>query len=182
MSCLVDIGNGKDLAMVCVKEVDKKSIRDIGEFIKSKTSNMRKSNGGEEHRKQTGIAKFLPVCFISVFVEVVAFLTYKLGLNLTPFKIPKRGFGAAYITSLGPLGYEDGIAPFTGFLNASFLLAANAVAKKPVVEGDKIVVGDVMQCNFMVDHRYMDGANGTKVVTYFKEVFENPEKFLNDSG
>ena len=133
VSCLVDINNGKDLAMVCVKEVDKKSIKEIGEFIKTKTSRMRTSNGGEEHKKQTGIAKFLPVCVVSVFIQVVSFLTYKLGINLTPFKIPKRGFGAAYITSLGPLGYEDGIAPFTGFLNGSFLLAANAVTKKPVV-------------------------------------------------
>ena len=68
MSCLVDIGNGKDLAMVCVKGVDKMSVEDIAEFIKNKTSKMRKSDGGEEHKKQTGLAKFLPAAFVGVFI------------------------------------------------------------------------------------------------------------------
>jgi pyruvate/2-oxoglutarate dehydrogenase complex dihydrolipoamide acyltransferase (E2) component len=72
------------------------------------------------------------------------------------------------------LGYQDAIAPFTGFLNATFMLAMNSIAKQPVVEDGKVVVGDVMQCNFMVDHRYMDGASGTKLLVYFNEVFENP--------
>jgi hypothetical protein len=34
VSCLVDIGGGKDLAMVCIKGVDKMSIEDIASFLK----------------------------------------------------------------------------------------------------------------------------------------------------
>ena len=68
MSCLVDIGNGKDLAMVCVKGVDKMSVEEIADFIKSKTSKMKKSDGGEEHKKQTGSAKLLPAALVGVFI------------------------------------------------------------------------------------------------------------------
>jgi hypothetical protein len=34
VSCLVDIGNGKDLAMVLVEDVDKKSVKEISSFLK----------------------------------------------------------------------------------------------------------------------------------------------------
>ena len=66
-------------------------------------------------------------------------------------------------------------------MNGTFLLAINKAVKKPVVEGDKIVVGDVMQCNFVVDHRYVDGANCSKLIGIFHDVFENPEKYLKSS-
>ena len=143
---------------------------------------MKKNEGGEDHKKQTGVIKFLPTAIVAIFMEVIAFLTYKLGISFPSMKINKRAFGAAYITSLGSMGYEDAIAPFTGFLNATFLMASNAITKQPVVEGDKIVVGQVMQCNFTVDHRYIDGANCAKLISGFKNVFEEPEKYLNASG
>ena len=157
--------------MICVKGVDKMSVEEIAEFIKTKTSKMKKSEGGEEHKKQTGLAKLLPTALVGVFIELTAFLTYKLGLSFGFMKVPKRAFGAAYITSLGSMGYEDAIAPFTPFLHGTFLLAINKSVKKPVVEGDKIVIGDVMQCNFVVDHRYVDGANCAKLIPIFHNVF-----------
>lgn len=34
ISCLVDIDGGKDLALILVKEADKKSVKEIAQFIK----------------------------------------------------------------------------------------------------------------------------------------------------
>lgn len=34
ISCLVDIEGGKDLALVLVKEVDKKSVKEVAKYIK----------------------------------------------------------------------------------------------------------------------------------------------------
>lgn len=42
----MDIEGGKDLALLCVKGVDKMSVEDIAAFIKEKTSKMKKSGGG----------------------------------------------------------------------------------------------------------------------------------------
>lgn len=83
------------------------------------------------------------------------------------------------MTSIGSLGFEDATAPFTPFANWSVLLSANAITKQPVVEEDKVVVGRVMNCNFVVDHRYIDGGNCTKLMSVFKSVFEEPEKYMD---
>ena len=84
------------------------------------------------------------------------------------------------MTSIGTLGFIDATAPFSGFTNCSILLSVNAVHKAPVVEDGKVVVGDVLNCNFVVDHRYVDGAKCTKLATAFHEVFENPGKFMSN--
>jgi len=55
------------------------------------------------------------------------------------------------------------------------LLAAVCGAHKaPVVEGDQIVVGEVMNTNIVADHRYVDGGKCTTLVPAFKRVFEEP--------
>ncbi len=59
------------------------------------------------------------------------------------------------------------------------LLSANAIMKQPVVEGDKVVVGDIMNCNFVVDHRYVDGGNCSKLTATFKDIFAEPEKYMD---
>lgn len=82
------------------------------------------------------------------------------------------------MTSLGMLNFTDAIAPFTGFANCVFLLSVNAVQDAPVVEDGKVVAGKIMNCNFTVDHRYVDGGRAKKFTSAFQRVFENPEEYL----
>lgn len=39
-----------------------------------------------------------------------------------------------------------------------------------------------MNCNFVVDHRFIDGGKAKNFVKVFKSVFEHPELFVNESG
>ena len=102
-----------------------------------------------------------------------------MSIAIPAMKIPKNAFGAACVTSLGGMGFEDAIAPFSGFTNCTLLLSANAIIQQPVVEDGKVVVGNVMNCNFVADHRYIDGANCTKLSKAFRDVFNNPEAFMS---
>lgn len=104
----------------------------------------------------------------------------RLRISIPFLKADANGLGAACVTSLGTLGFEDAVAPQTPFANWTVLLASNAITKQPVVEDDKIVVGNVMNCNFVVDHRYIDGAHCTKLIKVFKAVFEEPERFMDE--
>lgn len=68
VSCLIDIEGGKDLAIVCIRGVDKMSVEDIASFIKDKASKMKKSSGGEEHKKKTGPVKLIPAFLVTLLV------------------------------------------------------------------------------------------------------------------
>lgn len=114
VSCLVDIEGGKDLAMICVEGVDKMSVEEVASFIRGKTSKMKKASGGEEHKKQMKPFSFVPTFLVSFLIEVISFLTNKVGIQIKPLGLKRHAFGAACVTSLGSLGFEDATAPFTG--------------------------------------------------------------------
>lgn len=80
------------------------------------------------------------------------------------------------------LNFQDATAPFTGFMDCVMLISANAVCDAPVVQGGRVEVGRVINCNFVVDHRYIDGGKAKTFTSRFRDVFENPELYLDSSG
>jgi pyruvate/2-oxoglutarate dehydrogenase complex dihydrolipoamide acyltransferase (E2) component len=81
-------------------------------------------------------------------------------------------FGTAGLTSVGGFGFNDSTAPFNSLTNWSTFLTVNAITRQPVVEGDKVAMGNVMICNFAVDNRYIDLENCSKLSSVFRKVFE----------
>lgn len=113
VSCLIDIEGGKDLAIICLKGVDKMSVEDIASYIKAQAGKMKKSSGGEEHKKKTKPVKLIPAFLVTLMVDLGNFFSNKLGFSIPFLGLEKHSFGAACVTSLGMLGFEDAIAPFT---------------------------------------------------------------------
>ena len=60
----------------------------------------------------------------------------------------------------------------------SAVLAIGTVQKRPVVEGDKIVVREIMSATLSVDHRVSDGAEGAQFIVQLKEYLEHPLRLL----
>ncbi len=56
----------------------------------------------------------------------------------------------------------------------SAILAIGAVAKKPVVRDDEIVIRQVMNATISADHRVVDGAEGAQFLIAVKQALENP--------
>lgn len=52
----------------------------------------------------------------------------------------------------------------------------------PVIEDGKIVIGKVMNMNFAVDHRYVDGGKCTRLIPTLRKVLEDPEQYLTSAG
>ena len=105
VSTLVDIGGGKDLALLLVKGVDKMSIEDIASFMNNKARNMKKDNGGETHKKQTGAFKFMPAFILSFVAQIMSFIAFKLRKNIPAASFNCDSFGSACVTSLGGMGF-----------------------------------------------------------------------------
>jgi pyruvate/2-oxoglutarate dehydrogenase complex dihydrolipoamide acyltransferase (E2) component len=59
-------------------------------------------------------------------------------------------------------------------MDCTFFTSANAVHEAPVIEDGKIVIGRVMNLNFVVDHRYIDGARAKNFTNIFTSIFNHP--------
>ena len=87
--------------------------------------------------------------------------------------LPEEYTGATFsISNLGMLGIDE----FTAVINPpeGAILAVGAVAAKPVVRNDEIVVRQMMRVTMSCDHRVIDGATGAKFLQTFKKILENP--------
>jgi pyruvate dehydrogenase E2 component (dihydrolipoamide acetyltransferase) len=84
--------------------------------------------------------------------------------------------GTFTISNLGMYGVRE----FDAILNLPQvgILAVGAAEKRPVVEGDKLVVGTVMTVTLTVDHRVVNGADAAEFLRTLKGLLEEPASML----
>jgi len=84
--------------------------------------------------------------------------------------------GTFTISNLGMYGVKQ----FDAILNQPEvgILAVGAGEKRPVVEGDALVVGTVMTVTLTADHRAVDGAMAAEFVRTLKGFLEEPASML----
>ncbi|RJE80674.1 pyruvate dehydrogenase complex dihydrolipoamide acetyltransferase [Paracoccus sp. JM45] len=80
--------------------------------------------------------------------------------------------GSFAISNLGMFGIEN----FDAVINPPHgaILAVGAGVKTPVVEGDQVVIRNVMSMTLSVDHRVIDGAMGAQLLEAIVSHLENP--------
>lgn len=86
---------------------------------------------------------------------------------------PEEYTGATFsISNLGMFGIDE----FTAVINPpeGGILAVGAMAAKPVVRDNEIVIRQMMRVTMSCDHRIIDGATGAKFLQTFKKILENP--------
>ena len=86
---------------------------------------------------------------------------------------PEEYTGASFsISNLGMFGIDE----FTAVINPpeGAILAIGAMAAKPVVRDNEIVIRQMMRVTMSCDHRVIDGATGAKFLQTFKKILENP--------
>jgi hypothetical protein len=59
VSCLVDVGGGKDLAAVLVENVDKQNLEEISQYVTKRASKTKKGED-QEHKQRNQSLKYLP--------------------------------------------------------------------------------------------------------------------------
>ncbi|RZG49384.1 2-oxo acid dehydrogenase subunit E2 [Acinetobacter wuhouensis] len=84
--------------------------------------------------------------------------------------------GSFSISNLGMLG----IKAFDAIINPpqGAILALGAAEKRAIVEGDAVVVRQIVTATLSCDHRVIDGALGAKFLAAFKQFVENPALIL----
>jgi pyruvate dehydrogenase E2 component (dihydrolipoamide acetyltransferase) len=84
--------------------------------------------------------------------------------------------GTFCVSNLGMMGIDR----FSAIINPpnAAILAVGAIVTKPVVEGDRIVVGQRMSLTLSCDHRVVDGAVGATFLAALRDVLQKPALLL----
>jgi len=102
----------------------------------------------------------------------------RLGTAAKAGKVQKEDLGGTSFTisSLGKLG---GLMapPIINYPEVG-IMGVHAMKRKPVVKGDQIVIGDVMNLSFSFDHRIIDGDVGAGFAQEIISYLEQPDRLL----
>jgi len=102
----------------------------------------------------------------------------RLGGAAKAGKVQKEDLGGTSFTisSLGKLG---GLMapPIINYPEVA-IMGVHAMKRKPVVKGDQIVIGDVMNLSFSFDHRIIDGDVGAAFAQEIIGYLEQPDRLL----
>jgi hypothetical protein len=61
-----------------------------------------------------GMIKYIPAFMVSVLLPISKFIFHFLGLNIKALSVKENQFGAAVLTSIGMIGFENATAPLIG--------------------------------------------------------------------
>lgn len=67
------------------------------------------------------------------------------------------------MTSLGSLGIEEAFVPHCNFMNVPVFVAIGKAKERAVVKDGKIEIAMVMNMNFTLDHRFIDGGKNKAI-------------------
>jgi pyruvate dehydrogenase E2 component (dihydrolipoamide acetyltransferase) len=172
---LVATGGGKNLAPKTLRNVDKKSVQEICDELSSEVTKVREGKD-EEFKKNMQLVAALPTFVLTIISKFVGFISGDLGLGISAIGLKPRNFGSCLITNVGVFGVEEAYAPFTPFAKVPLLVLVGAVADKACVRDGQVVILPIMKLMATLDHRFIDGADGTQLAKHAKELLENPER------
>lgn len=176
ISFLVQLSEGKDLAKVKIENVHQLSLLEIAERLQGGAGKLQKGED-KDFEKSKGLLKLLPTWLIRPIVQLIGYATSVLGIGVPALGLESRPFGTCIITSIGMLGLDAAYAPPTPFAHVPFYVTVPRIVRRPVVEGDDIVIRQQLDLTATLDHRFLDGFQGAVIAKTVREYFANPEKF-----
>ncbi|MDF3128740.1 2-oxo acid dehydrogenase subunit E2 [Kiritimatiellaeota bacterium B1221] len=176
ISTLIKTPKGNDLSGYVIRQADKKPIGEIAGIMKNRTRDLR-NNQDENNRILQKVVNPTPSLFMRPLLWMQEFIEYSLNISIPKLGLAKDRFGSAMITNIGALGIENAFIPLSPYSRCPFIIGIGKVRKAPMVDGDRVVAGEMVSITFTADHRHVDGAHVSHMIRRFKKIFADPEKF-----
>jgi pyruvate/2-oxoglutarate dehydrogenase complex dihydrolipoamide acyltransferase (E2) component len=173
----VAFGGGEDLSGAKVREADTKSVEDMARELQERVERIRarEAEGAADGRDQV---QRLPALLRRPALDLAAWLSYDLGLDLRRFGLPYDQFGSVMVTNVGMFGLPVGFAPLVPFARTPLLLTVGSVEKRAVAVGpeqEEVAVHPMLTVGATFDHRVLDGYQAGKLAKRFTAIVEDPQ-------
>lgn len=102
-----------------------------------------------------------------------------MGLNISFLGFGKQHFGTFLLTNVSSMkGYNEVYGPISNFCRSIATVVLCTPTERAVVKNGQVVPATIMNVMITFDHRFLDGAGGTKMSQKIMEVWQNPAKFF----
>ncbi len=168
--------DGGELTGCKVERADEKSLVEVAEELASSQESIA-SGSDETFGKAKGMLQVLPPRVLRVAMNLSAWLTSDLNLDLPALGVRRQAFGSAMITSIGMWGISRAYSPLAGYYRVPVLVLVGAVTQRPVAVAGQVVVRPMLTLTATFDHRYADGFQAAKFAQAVQEYVAHPARF-----
>lgn len=167
---------GEDLSGVVIRELDKKSLKDVAQELNARVSELREK-GDPAFTKIKKVVQFIPSFVLRHALDLTGFILYSLNLWSPALNVARDPFGSAMVTNIGSLGAEFAFTPIPYYSRVPFILSIGAVKDAAWVDPKtkEIKVAPLVKFGVTFDHRIIDGVHAARMSQAFKKYMENPE-------
>ena len=177
--CLVEVGDGQELANTTITNCEKKNFVEITEELNSSVKLLRERKNKDQNFKMK-IFKFIPTFITGPFMQMVSYLS-SIGIQIDAVGLKRFEFGSCVITSLGKLNIDNSYAPIPPLTFAPILLTlcSKYNVNKRDEEGN-IETKTYLRMNFTNDFRFFEPKTAAALMNDIHLIGEDPVKFENE--
>ena len=123
--------------------------------------------------------KYLPDFISDITFKLLTHLSYDLNLSIPFLNYKKDHFGQILFYPSRKNNMTNFNLPLYANFKSFATVVMNNIKKEPILKDNgELSYKNVLKFCLTFDHRFGDGSSMIDVLPRFKEVFENPEKFL----
>jgi pyruvate/2-oxoglutarate dehydrogenase complex dihydrolipoamide acyltransferase (E2) component len=166
-----------DLSGVVIKKAHQCGLLEQDRKLKQLVSDQR--NGISESAKaQANLITKIPNFFMHTFLNISSFLIYDLNLKLPFLGITEDPFGSFIFSDNSAIRIPNAFMPLVPYARVGLFVSMGKVVKKPVVENDQIIIGEVLPVTITFDHRLVEGFQMAEMYRIITLALSDPEKYL----
>ena len=182
IGCLVNIetDRGTDVGLTKLTRADQRTVPEIADEL-SKAASQLRAGKDRNHNKQKPALSWLPTFLLEPVVGLMGWLG-SMGIAIPALGVKAFPFGTICVTSVGVLGLDSAFVPFSPFARVPLLITIGAIGQKAVVNDitEEVVAERQLPLTITVDHRFLDGAQGARMLRDIKKILQDPYKYLLD--
>jgi pyruvate/2-oxoglutarate dehydrogenase complex dihydrolipoamide acyltransferase (E2) component len=167
---------GGELTGCKVDRANQKSVVEIADELEASRTSIA-SGSDENFGKAKKMLDLLPPRLLRPAMNLSAWLTSDLNLDLPALGVRRQAFGSAMITSVGMWGISRAYSPLASYYRVPVLVLVGAVTERPVAISGQVVVRPMLTLTATFDHRYADGFQAAKFAQAIQEYCKDPAAF-----
>ena len=170
------VARGHDLSGVAIASAEAKPAIAIARELAERSAAMKQGHDRDLAKTKRMLDR-MPSFLLRGALNLTAFLTQELELDLPALSLRRAPFGSAMVTSVGMFGLPQGFAPLAWMYDVPVLILAGEITARPVVVDGRVQVRDILPITATIDHRYADGWHVSQAMKAFRAYLAAPDQF-----
>lgn len=166
---------GADLSGVVLRQADKLDTAGMARKLTAQATRIKNRDDPVLARTKKNLT-WMPPWLGRWMMMLVVWLTHDLGLNLEKLGFPTDPFGSLLVTSVGMFGIRHAWAPLFPAARGIGVAVVGRVFDGVAVVDGKVVVRQLLPLAMALDHRLVDGFQGSVMARGVLDRLANPEK------